>query len=73
MRRRVVRISAIVVAAMLILAGSAVVIYRVLSPHEQLTQPTVPYPEAVVVTAERPFSELRAAPLVIEGRLRVYA
>ena len=73
MRRRVARISAIVLGLVLILVGSAVVVYRVLAPHEQLTQPTGAYPEAVVVTDERPFSELRAAPLVIEGRLRVYA
>jgi len=73
MGRRAVRISAVVAAAVLILAGSAVVVYRVLSPHEQLTRPTVAYPEPVIVTDERPFSELRAAPLVIEGRLRVYA
>ena len=73
MRRRWVRISAIVAGIALILAGSAVVVYRVLAPHEQLTEPTGAYPEPMVVTDERPFSELRAAPLVIEGRLRVYA
>lgn len=72
-RRRLVRISAIVAAAVLVLAGAAVVVYRVLAPHETLTRPTVAYPDAVIVTDERPFSELRAAPLVLEGRLRVYA
>src|SRR5688572_29650598 len=34
---------------------------------------SVPYPEVAVITDDRPFSELRAAPLVVEGRLRVYA
>ena len=56
-----------------LLAGSGVVVYRVLAPHETLTAPTVPYPDVAVITDERPFSELRAAPLVVEGRLRVYA
>ena len=56
-----------------LLAGSGIIAYRVFAPHETLTQPTVPYPESQVITDERPFSELRAAPLVVEGRLRVYA
>ncbi|HLT10176.1 MAG TPA: PQQ-binding-like beta-propeller repeat protein [Micromonosporaceae bacterium] len=72
-RHRLVRIVASVVAAALAVAAAVVVVYRVLAPSETLTRPTVPYPEAVVVTDERPFSELRAAPLVLEGRLRVYA
>ena len=56
-----------------LLAGSGIIAYRVFAPHEMLTQPTVPYPEVQVITDDRPFSELRAAPLVVEGRLRVYA
>jgi outer membrane protein assembly factor BamB len=56
-----------------LLAGSGVIAYRVFAPHETLTLPTVPYPEVQVITDDRPFSELRAAPLVVEGRLRVYA
>ncbi len=55
------------------LAVGAVVAYRVFAPQEILMRPSVAYPEAVVVTDERPFSELRAAPLIVEGRLRVYA
>ena len=47
-----------------LLAGSGVVVYRVLAPHETLTAPTMPYPDVAVITDERPFSELRAAPLV---------
>jgi outer membrane protein assembly factor BamB len=73
MRPRAVRIAASVVVAVLALGAFAVVGYRVLAPHEQLTRPTVPYPAVQVITDERPFSELRAAPLVVEDRLRVYA
>src|SRR5258708_3009828 len=71
--RRVLRISAVVVSVMVALAATAVIGYRVFAPHETLTLPTVPYPEVAVITDERPYSELRAAPLVVEGRLRVYA
>jgi outer membrane protein assembly factor BamB len=62
-----------VLGVLALLAGSGVVVYRVLAPHETLTAPTVPYPEVALITDERPYSELRAAPLVVEGRLRVYA
>src|SRR5262245_48192473 len=56
-----------------LLAGSGVIAYRVFAPHETLTPPTVPYPDVQVITDDRPFSELRAAPLVVENRIRVYA
>lgn len=70
----VVRVAAVVVAVLAVLTGTAVIGYRVFAPHEILTRPTGPYPpENVVITADRPFSELRAAPLVVDGRLRVYA
>ncbi len=62
-----------VLATLIFLAGTAVVATVVFRPRETLTKPTVPYPPATVITDERPFSLLRAAPLVIEGRLRVYA
>ena len=71
--RRVLRLTAIVVSAVVALSATAVVGYRVFAPHETLTGPTVAYPEVAVITDERPYSELRAAPLVVEGRLRVYA
>jgi outer membrane protein assembly factor BamB len=71
--RRGRRIAAIVVGTLVALAATAVIGYRVFAPHETLTAPTVPYPEVAVITDERPYSELRAAPLVVEGRLRVYA
>src|SRR5260370_37866740 len=70
---RLLRISGVVVGAVVALAATAVIGYRVFAPHETLTRPTVPYPEVAVITDERPYSELRAAPLVVEGRLRVYA
>ncbi len=65
--------SATVVLALGLVAGIAAVTFQVFRPHDRLTRPTQPYPAAVMITDERPFSELRAAPLVIEGRLRVYA
>src|SRR5258708_17080557 len=71
--RRGRRIAAIVVGTLVALAATAVIAYRVFAPHETLTGPTVAYPEVAVITDERPYSELRAAPLVVEGRLRVYA
>jgi len=61
------------VASLLVLAASGLIAYRVFAPHEVLTSPSVPYPDVAVITDDRPFSELRAAPLVVEGRLRVYA
>jgi hypothetical protein len=69
----VLRISAVVAAVVVALAGAVGVAYQVLAPHETLTRPTVAYPEVAVITDERPYSELRATPLVVEGRLRVYA
>jgi len=70
---RPVRIGAAAVGVVVALAALTVVLYRVFAPHETLTRPTVAYPEQELITDERPFSELRAAPLVVEGRLRVYA
>ena len=71
--RRAVRIAAVVAASLVALAALTVIGYRVFAPAETLTAPTVPYPAVQVITDERPFSELRAAPLVVEDRLRVYA
>ncbi len=51
-----------VVAAFLILVASGVVGYRVFQPRDTLTRPDMPYPAAVMISDERPFSELRAAP-----------
>lgn len=60
-------------AALALLAGLGVIGYRVFAPHETLTRPSEPYPDARPIDDERPFSELRAAPLIVDGRLRVYA
>jgi outer membrane protein assembly factor BamB len=67
------RVLVVGLGVLVLLAVSGIVAYRVFAPHETLTTPTVAYPEVQVITDERPFSELRAAPLVVEGRLRVYA
>jgi outer membrane protein assembly factor BamB len=72
-RRGVFTVGLTVLAALVLLAGTAAVARRVFRTHDMLTRPTVPYPGVTVITDERPFSELRAAPLVVEGRLRVYA
>jgi outer membrane protein assembly factor BamB len=63
----------VIPTVLVVLAVSGVIAYRVFAPHETLTRPTVAYPENVVITDPRPFSELRAAPLVVENRLRIYA
>src|SRR5262244_3322973 len=68
-RRITVAVAAAVVAAVAI----GVICYRVFAAAETLTAPTMPYPTIPVITDERPFSELRAAPLVVEDRLRIYA
>lgn len=61
------------VGVLVLLTGSGSIAYQVFGPHEILESPAVPYPEVQVITDERPFSELRSAPLVVEGRIRVYA
>jgi outer membrane protein assembly factor BamB len=72
-RRRVAKVIIGAAAAVLAVAGVASTCYRVLAPHELLMTPIMAYPPAQLITDERPFSELRAAPLVVEGRIRVYA
>jgi len=72
-RRRWRRVVLAGLGVLVLLVASGAIAYRVFAPQEVLTSPTVPYPEVQVITDERPFSELRAAPLVVEGRLRVYA
>jgi outer membrane protein assembly factor BamB len=69
----VLRVTAAVVATLATLALVAAVGYRTLRPQDLLTTPTTPYPEKMLITDERPHAELRAAPLIVEGRLRVYA
>jgi outer membrane protein assembly factor BamB len=69
---RRVRLAAIALAIVLGLTGSVALGIRVFAPRDTLTRPTTPYPAAGPIVDERPFSELRAAPLVVDGRLRIY-
>ncbi|MFC3503145.1 PQQ-binding-like beta-propeller repeat protein [Micromonospora krabiensis] len=67
-RRRIV----LVVAALLVTAAVAATVYRVLAPAEvstvaQAAYPAAPQPPVGVV------GRLPAAPLIVDGRLRVYA
>jgi outer membrane protein assembly factor BamB len=70
---RGVRLAAVTIAIVVGLAGFAALGVRVFGPRDTLTRPTTPYPRSGPVVDERPFSELRAAPLMLDGRLRVYA
>src|SRR5262252_9531862 len=72
-RRSAVRITAVVAASVVAVVALVVICVRVFASAETLTAPTMPYPTVPVITDERPFSELRAAPLVVEDRLRIYA
>jgi outer membrane protein assembly factor BamB len=67
------RVTVAVLATLAVLAVVTAIGYRMLRPQDLLTTPTTPYPERVLITDERPHAELRAAPLLVEGRLRVYA
>src|SRR5262245_39064446 len=73
MRRSAGRITAVVAAAVVAVVALVIICVRVFAPAETLTAPTTIYPTVPVITDERPFSELRAAPLVVEDRLRIYA
>ena len=70
--RRGRRYPIITVAVLLILGAIAVVGYRVFAPAETFMQARTPYPSA---RAARPgiSGELPRAPLIVDGRLRVYA
>ncbi|MGE5830245.1 MAG: PQQ-binding-like beta-propeller repeat protein [Micromonosporaceae bacterium] len=70
---QMIRLGAAGLGVLVLLATLGVIGYRVFAPHETLTRPSEPYPAAGAIVDERPFSELRAAPLVVDGRLRVYA
>jgi hypothetical protein len=72
-RRNAGRITAAVAASVVAVVALVVICIRVFAPAETLTAPTTIYPTVPVITDERPFSELRAAPLVVEDRLRIYA
>jgi hypothetical protein len=58
--------------ALVLLAGSGVVVWRVLAPAEVVDAATDPYPPAVAA-APGVTGETAAAPLIVEGRIRVFA
>jgi outer membrane protein assembly factor BamB len=63
-------VSALAVVA--VLAATGVVGYRVLAPADTVVPAAQPYPERAVATSQR-YGELTSAPLIVDGRLRVYA
>ncbi|MDG4822464.1 PQQ-binding-like beta-propeller repeat protein [Asanoa sp. WMMD1127] len=68
-RRRVVA----VLAGLVLVAGAALVVYRVFAPGEVLAEPTSTYPVAPTPRPPAVLGTLPAAPLIVDGRLRVVA
>ncbi|MEV4536935.1 PQQ-binding-like beta-propeller repeat protein [Asanoa sp. NPDC049518] len=68
-RRRVVA----VLAGLVLVAGAGLVVYRVFAPGEVLAEPTVGYPAAPTPRPPAVLGTLPAAPLIVDGRLRVIA
>ncbi|SNT61991.1 PQQ-like domain-containing protein [Asanoa hainanensis] len=68
-RRRVVA----VLAGLVLVAGAGLVVYRVFAPGEVLAEPTVGYPAAPTPRPAAVLGTLPAAPLIVDGRLRVVA
>ncbi|RKR88940.1 outer membrane protein assembly factor BamB [Micromonospora pisi] len=66
------RPAAAAIAALLVVAAVAVIVYRVLSPAEVLTPARADYPPPVSA-ATGVVGTLAAAPLIVDGRLRIYA
>ncbi|MFC0533510.1 outer membrane protein assembly factor BamB family protein [Phytohabitans kaempferiae] len=66
------RVGAVTVAASGVLAVGGVIAYRVLAPAETVSAATTAYPAA---PAAQPgvIGSLPAAPLIVDGRLRIYA
>lgn len=66
------RVGAVAVAATGVTAVAGVIAYRVLAPAETVTVATTAYPAA---PAAQPgvIGSLPAAPLIVDGRLRIYA
>jgi hypothetical protein len=66
------RVGAVAVAVTGVMAVGGVIAYRVLAPAETVTVATTAYPAA---PAARPgvIGSLPAAPLIVDGRLRIYA
>jgi hypothetical protein len=59
-------------AVVAVLGATAVVGYRVLAPAETTVEAQAPYPDRPAAAPVR-YGELTAAPLIVDGRLRVYA
>ena len=59
-------------AVVAVLGATAVVGYRVLAPAETTVEAQGPYPERPAAAPVR-YGDLTAAPLIVDGRLRVYA
>src|SRR5262245_59298968 len=68
-----VRRAVLAVAAVVLVVVTAGVGYRVLAPAETLSAATSPYPDAAEPAVSRRYGNLAAAPLILDGRLRVYA
>ncbi|MFI5932518.1 PQQ-binding-like beta-propeller repeat protein [Actinoplanes sp. NPDC051494] len=60
-------------AAVVVLVVSALIAYRVLRPAEVVETATEPYPVARTAPAAGVLGKITMAPLIVDGRLRVYA
>lgn len=66
------RFSVIALAVVCVLGATAVVGYRVLRPADSAVEARGPYPDRPVAEPVR-YGELTSAPLIVDGRLRVFA
>src|SRR5690349_10862035 len=66
------RFSVIALAVVCVLGATAVVGYRVLRPADSAVEAHGPYPDRPAAEPVR-YGELTSAPLIVDGRLRVYA
>lgn len=66
------RFSVIALAVICVLGATAVVGYRVLRPADTAVEASAPYPDRPAAEPVR-YGELTSAPLIVDGRLRVYA
>ena len=66
------RFSVIALAVVCVLGATAVVGYRVLRPADSAVEARGPYPDRPAAEPVR-YGELTSAPLIVDGRLRVFA
>jgi outer membrane protein assembly factor BamB len=66
------RFAVTALAVLTVLAATAVVGYRVLAPAETAVSASQPYPDRPAAMPTR-YGELTSAPLIVDGRLRVFA